>query len=62
MATGLSVVVAAAARRKSEGSVELRASARPGHSPAVPHERLVVPHQLGGVLQLPAVAAEVLEA
>ena len=48
--------------REPERSVELRPSPRPSHGPAVPHERLVVPHQLRGVLDLPAVAAKVLEA
>ena len=38
--------------------VELNA----GHIPAVPHQRFVVSDQLHGVLQVPAVATEVLEA
>jgi len=38
--------------------VELNA----GHIPAVPHQRFVVSYQLHGVLQVPAVATEVLEA
>ena len=32
------------------------------YGPAAPHERLVVHEQVAGVLQVPAVAAEVLEA
>lgn len=62
LATMHSVVVAAEARGESESPVELSPGAGPSHGPAVPHERLVMPHQLGGMLQLPAIAAEVLEA
>ena len=43
---------------ETEVSVELNSC----HVPAVPHQGLVVPDQLHGVLKLPAIATEVLEA